>query len=386
MNIAAATAQMALSSEQNQLDSPGSVRGQLHTLQTFSDLEKKWRLLESESDCSFFQSWSWIGTWLDQVRGRCQLRVYEAVCNGNLVALAIIGIDRVTRRLFIGSETITLNEAPDLTLNMFIEYNGILARKGYEQQAWQQFLQDLCSLLPSWDEIRLTNIPEPLIDEQLTRKLDLHLVADAHNSAWIASLADITDVDSIISKLGKGRRWQLRRTIREYQKEGSLTIDAARNAEEAVDYFQQMGVLHSERWQRAGKGGAFARSNWVEFHRNLIKNAFDLQRIQLLRIRCGERNIGFIYNFIWRGSVLVLQTGFACEDRNILRPGYVSHLLAIQLNASLGARHYDFMIGDSEYKSVLGKASSPQVSVRLQKKRLIFGVERLMKSVFQYLR
>src|SRR5690606_18642904 len=164
------------------------------------------------------------------------------------------------------------------------------------------------------------------------------------------------------------------------------TIDSARNAEEALDYFQQMGILHSERWQRAGKGGAFARSNWVEFHRNLIKNAFDLQRIQLLRIRCGGRNIGFIYNFLWRGSVLVLQTGFACEDRNILRPGYVSHLLAMQLNASLGARHYDFMIGDSEYKSVLGQASSPQISVRLQRKRMRFSLQQLAQSAFNMMR
>lgn len=372
--------------EQTQLRSPGSVTGQLHALQTFPDLEQKWRRLESESDCSFFLSWSWIGTWLNQAQNSCQLHVYESVCDGNLVALAIIGIDRVTRRLFIRSETVTLNEAPNLALNMFIEYNGILTKKGYEQQACQQFLQDLCSLLPSWDEIRLTNIPASLIDEQLTRKLDLHLVTDAQNSAWIASLADVTDVDSIINKLGKSRRWQLRRTIKEYQKEGDLTIDAARTREEALDYFQQMGILHSKRWQRAGKGGAFARPKWVEFHRNLIKNAFDLQRIQLLRVRCGTRNIGFIYNFLWRGSVLVLQTGFASENRNVLRPGYVSHLLAMQLNASLGATSYDFMIGDSEYKSVLGQASSPQISVRLQRSRLLFRMERLMQSLVRWAR
>src|SRR5690606_16721039 len=180
---------MALSSEQIQLDSPNSVTGQLHTLQAFPDLEKKWRALESDSDCSFFLSWSWIGTWLNQARNSCQLHVYESVCDGDLVALAIIGIDRVTRRRIIRSQTVTLNEAPDLTLNMFIEYNGILTKRGYEQQVWQQFLQDLCSELPGWDEIRLTNIPESLIDEQLARKLDLHLVMEAQNSAWIAALA-----------------------------------------------------------------------------------------------------------------------------------------------------------------------------------------------------
>jgi len=386
LNIAAATTQMALSSEQIQLDSPNSVTGQLHTLQAFPDLEKKWRALESDSDCSFFLSWSWIGTWLNQARNSCQLHVYESVCDGDLVALAIIGIDRVTRRRIIRSQTVTLNEAPDLTLNMFIEYNGILTKRGYEQQAWQQFLQDLCSELPGWDEIRLTNIPESLINEQLARKLDLHLVMEAQNSAWIAALADITDVDSIINKLGKSRRWQLRRSIREYQKEGPLVIDAARNTGEALEYFEAMGVLHSQRWRKSGKAGAYARPKWVDFHRSLIRNAFDLNEIQMLRIRCGDRDIGYIYNFIWRGTVLVLQTGFACEDRNILRPGYVSHLLAIQLNASLGASHYDFMIGDSEYKSVLGQASSPQISVRLQRKRMRFSLEQLAQSAFNMMR
>ncbi len=350
----------------------------LHTLE---DIESKWQALEAAADCSFFQSWGWIGTWLAQAQRHCHLHIYQASRANEIIALAIIDIDNLKRRRIITSRTIALNESVNAEHNMFVEYNGLLTRKGDEKLAWTQFLLDLAELAEQWDEIRLTNVPAECADEAIAAQLNLRLVLDAENSPWIADLRDISDVDSIIAKLGRKRRWQLRRSIREYEKAGPLSIDAAADIEQALAYFDEMGKLHSARWQRVGRRGAYARDNWVAFHRDLIARTFDLNNIQLLRIRCGERDIGFIYNFIWRGAALVLQTGFASEQQNILRPGYVSHLLAMQFNAELGTTHYDFMIGDSEYKRTLGQAGARQLSVRLQRPRFKFAAEKLLQTI-----
>jgi CelD/BcsL family acetyltransferase involved in cellulose biosynthesis len=361
------------------------LQGRIQPLDAHPDLERQWRALEPHADCSFFQSWSWIGTWLAQARAACNLFVYELHIGDLPIALGIVGIDQHTRRHIIRSTTVTLNDAADTTRNMFIEYNGLLVRRGYAQQAWEAFIRDLCTL-PEWDEIRLTNIPESLIDAALLRELDLRTIVDSRNPPWIAPLTGDTDIASIIETLGRERRWQLRRSLKAYAAEGALAIDAAQSMEQALAYFERMGMLHGRRWQKAGKPGAFARENWVAFHRELIRAAFDRGEIQLLRIRCGEREIGFIYNFLWRSNVLVLQTGFAVEDRNVLRPGYVSHLLAMELNAALGATHYDFMIGDAEYKRALAKPCPPLVTARLQRRRLKFRMEALLYKLVRAMR
>jgi CelD/BcsL family acetyltransferase involved in cellulose biosynthesis len=360
-------------------------RGHIQPLGRVENLESRWRELESCADCSFFQSWSWIGTWIAQAKDTCNLHVYQLNIGELPIALGIIGIDNHTRRSIIRSVTVTLNDAADTTQNMFIEYNGLLVRRGHELPAWETFLRDLCTL-PNWDELRFTNIPESRIDAALLDELDLHAVIDSHNPPWIASLNSHTDIDSILATLNRERRWQLRRSLKEYEKEGLLSIDAAQSTEQALAFFDEMGVLHSRRWQKAGKSGAFVRDNWVAFHRELIRAAFDRGEIQLLRIRCGERDVGFIYNFIWRGNVLVLQTGFAVEDRNALRPGYVSHMLAMQFNARQGATRYDFMIGDAEYKRALAKPCPPLVTVRLQRRRLKFRMEALLYKLVRAMR
>ncbi|HET8709951.1 MAG TPA: GNAT family N-acetyltransferase, partial [Spongiibacteraceae bacterium] len=203
---------------------------------------------------------------------------------------------------------------------------------------------------------------------------------------WITTLDANTSLDSITKQLSRNWRWKLRRSFKEYEKDEALHIDAAHSIDEALEYFQQMGILHTQRWQRVGIAGSFAHENWVNFHRDLIQRAFDRGEIQLLRVACGPRAIGYIYNFLWRGSVHMLQSGFVSEQSNVLRPGYVSHILAMQFNAQRGATQYDFMTGDAEYKRILATAYPPLISARLQKSRPKFVIENLLVAIYRKFR
>jgi CelD/BcsL family acetyltransferase involved in cellulose biosynthesis len=81
----------------------------------------------------------------------------------------------------------------------------------------------------------------------------------------------------------------------------------------------------------------------------------------------------------------MLQTGFTIEEDNNKRPGYMSHCLAMVLNAKQGLHHYDFMCGDADYKRALGNAEAPLVWLRLQKPRCKFAVEKLVVRAFRAL-
>lgn len=352
----------------------GALRGNFREVGTSTALEAQWRTLEAESNCSFFVSWSWIGPWLRLTQRNSSLFVYECYEGSELVALAIIADYSIRRRKLLRSRTIALNEVRRSGLDMCIEYNGVLARKGYELRAFRQLVADLARELRHWDEFQLTNVEDHLLRGVNCEQLGLHVVRDLERSTWIAPLDAHTTLESLFARMSSNRRSKIRRAFKEYEKQGTLSIDEAASPEQALDYFRAMGVLHTARWNRVGVAGSFAAPNWVAFHEDLIASAFPRGEIQLLRIRCGARDIGFIYNFVWRNTVLMLQSGFASESSNVLRPGYVSHMLAMQLNARMGRTKYDFLAGDADYKNVLAEPIVRLVSGRLQRRRIKFLV------------
>lgn len=360
-------------------------RGELSAIPPLYQLETDWLALQAATIGSFFLSWSWIGTWLKLVIDTADLQLFRCYCDDELIAMTIVSHNNIKRRVFFQSRILTLNELTDNDWNMFIEYNGVLAKPGHESFALERLLDSLNDTGNCWDEIQITNIPQESYS-RLRNSRELQTRDESSQPLWIAPLNTDTTADSIISQMSKNRRWQIRRTFKEYEKQGPLTVNVARDVDEALDYFEQMGVLHTQRWQRTGSNGAFSRPRWVEFHQNLIRQAFDRGEIQLLRITCGARAIGYLYNLLWRDTVHMLQSGFVTEQSNTLRPGYVSHILAMQLNAQQGAQQYDFMIGDSEYKRTLAAEYPPLVSVRLQKPRLKFFIENALVALHRKLR
>jgi hypothetical protein len=69
----------------------------------------------------------------------------------------------------------------------------------------------------------------------------------------------------------------------------------------------------------------------------------------MLRIDAGGRPIGYLYNIRDGLRTYAYQSGFADRDRG-LRPGAVSHALAIEHNFQLGVGVYDFLAGANRLK------------------------------------
>jgi hypothetical protein len=60
-----------------------------------------------------------------------------------------------------------------------------------------------------------------------------------------------------------------------------------------------------------------------------------------------------VYNFVHDGRVLNYQSGFLYESDGRLKPGLVSHVLAIEDSIARGERGYDFLAGGAGHKSRL---------------------------------
>lgn len=151
-------------------------------------------------------------------------------------------------------------------------------------------------------------------------------------------------------------RAQLRRAIKKYEHTAPLQCDVASTPEDATSFLSELIALHEHRWKRRGQSGAFASQARREFHFRFVADAVPKGQAHLMRIRCGADTIGVLYNLTAHAKVNFYQSGFSLTDDPHLKPGWVSHYLAIRHFAELGYREYDFLAsapGESRYKQSL---------------------------------
>ena len=355
------------------------------------DIEQEWRTLQERTDCSYFQSWGWIGVWLKQIAADFRPLIVKVWYRGSLVGLGIFVRGNIRRRLFITSNALFLNEYPVDGRNMVIEYNGLLAERGHRKAVYAEALHHLFSTDAALDEVflgaidsRAVSLQDPLYPEWRQAQIRQQLLEES--STWAVDLESIDAGEgSYLGTLSRNRRAQIRRAFRLYEASGRLQLEHATGLDMALEYFSELKKMHTLRWQKAGRRGAFANPIWENFHRTLVESRFDSGEIQLLRVRNDKTVIGYLYNLVWRKHVYVLQTGFSAERDHGLMPGYVVHAMAIAYNKKLGMARYDLMHGDELYKKIICNQSNKLAWVVLQRQRTRFRLENMVLALKRYI-
>jgi len=343
-------------------------------------LEQEWTELQDRSECSYFQSWGWIGTWLAHVAGDLQPVVIRVYTDTRLVGAGVFVPGAIKRHGFIVSRAMFLNEYPFPGRNMVIEYNGLLAERGHENAVYEEVIRYLLREYSDCDEFHFGAI----VDDAGIRRLETdvnigaNIITNEASTAWRIDISRLSPgLAAFLASLSKNRRSQIMRSIRTYEEHGPLRLVTAENAEEALEFMDGLKSLHTKRWEARGKPGAFANPLWERFHRALIEKRFDKGEIQLLRVTNARATIGYAYNLVWRRQIHVMQTGFGSFADRRLQPGYVVHAMAVAHNRSKGMLLYDFMHGDSLYKRILCNQSRQMRWVIFQRRRLKFALEKI---------
>ncbi len=348
------------------------------------ELAGMWCDLEPSCDASFFQSWGWIGAWLRSLPVSTPLRGIIAETDGELTGLAVLARATVTRHRLLRSNALFLNEAGIAGYDFIIEHNGFLLKSGSEQPTLNACLHFLATEVDGWDEIFIGGIRQdsPLFQSAVLAEHNIQLRVLRTSSSRYVDLEELRQSGrDYLDTLSSNTRYQVRRALRKHESSGPLTLSVAATLEQAHAYFDRMKELHQAYWVGKGKRGSFANNHWEEFHRRLIDERFPHGEIQLLQIAAGEKTIGYLYNFVRNGWVYALQSGFQYEKNHTLHPGYVCHTLAIEHNLKQGAKIYDFLAGDAQYKSSLGRNDHALVWVVLQRRRWKFKIEDGLRKV-----
>ena len=353
------------------------------------DLEQQWVDLQQRANCSYFQSWGWIGTWLMQIAIDLKPVVIKVWLEKRLVGLGLFVPAEIKRHIFVHSKAMFLNEYPFDHKNMVIEYNGLLAETGYESDVYAETVRHLFKLPNPYDEFHFGAIEDgPVVN--LLRKPGAHYsntITNEESLSWQVDLEKFeTGIDGYLASLSKNRHAQVRRSFRLYEEQGPLSLCQAENVQQALDFFDGLQVLHTERMKSKYERGAFANLQRVRFFKSLILTRFERGEIQLLKVDNAGSTIGYLYNFIWRRRVYVLHTGFKITADKRLMPGYVVHALAINYNKEQGMAIYDLMHGDSLYKRILCNQSQRLNWVMIQRHRFKFSVEKVVVGLVRRVR
>jgi CelD/BcsL family acetyltransferase involved in cellulose biosynthesis len=340
-------------------------------------LEREWLDLERRARASFFLSWSWIGAWLRSLPDApAGLRLLAAQRDGRTVGLALLGARRVRHHGLLRSRRLYLHRTgePDRD-ELTIEHNGLLIESGTEQQVLPALIQALVRRGADWDELYVDGIEE-------SAWRGLTLLCRSHGLQarvrWLKPSHQV-DLERVrqsgmepLAFAGSNTRAQIRRSLRLYRERGELTLAAARDAGEALRFFENLATLHQRTWTGRGRPGAFASPYFRQFHAGLVRDGFARGEIQLLRASVGAEEVGYLYNFVHRGTVLNYQSGLAYQaaEDNRLKPGLVTHYLALCHNAERGAALYDFLAGAERYKESLATGRQELVWGLIQQPRL----------------
>jgi CelD/BcsL family acetyltransferase involved in cellulose biosynthesis len=349
-------------------------------------LEAQWRSLEARADVTFFLAWDWIGGWVDEA-GMPDV-VLAGRAGGELVCLGLLRRSVDKRHGFVRSRTLHLHatgcEDQDV---IFIEYNAFLADRRFDPLEAEAiaFLRSRKAEIGRFDEISFGGLAEPRFRAICDAGFRTHVHAEK-STAYVDLKALRNGGRDYLETLSANTRQQIRRAVRIYEGRGALRLDPARSVEEALDFFEAMGVLHEAGWRGKGAtGGAWRFPFLVAFHRRLIETCFASGGIEIVRISCGGEAIGYIHCLVrggWIGSYL---SGFAYEADNKVKPGLVSFALYIQHRLELGGEVFDFLAGDHRYKTSLGTPGPRMYWFRVQERRPQLLLERALRQVKQWL-
>lgn len=358
----------------------------IEPMESIAALGEEWRALEARARGSFFLSWVWIETWLEESAIRpLVLRARDGA--GAVIALALLNARRVRRHHVLPIDVLALHESGDeVHDSLVVEYNDLLVDDAAPAGTREACLEALAQasivndLGIDWNELRLSGVSPDWLARVEASGLDLAIIARRpHFAVDLAALAD--SPESYLASLGASTRHQIRRALRHYAARGPIIVRPARDVEEALSDLAELQTLHQAHWIGRGKQGAFATPFFARFHRRLIARALPLGGVEVLHVHAGRHTIGYLYNFLHRGTVHNYLSGFAFETDPRIKPGLVSHALAIDRHRALGRERYDLMAGEARYKNSLAARQGELVWIAARRAAPVLLIEDSLRAI-----
>lgn len=356
-----------------------SLTSEITPLPALKDLEATWRALEARCQGSFFTTWNFIGPLLHLTTR--PPKVFIARQAGDIVGLALIA--RKSRGTLLGRvEGVSLNQTscPDEDL-VYIEFNDVLCPEALRRDVLEALANNLRALSPPWAELHLAGVSGPDLPD-IAASFGLREAECKTSPAPYVDLAKVQE-EGYLALLGRNTRSQISRARRLFEQElGPLTLQEVRGEAEIRSALMQLRDWQITKFAATGTRSSLQSRFFMKFVTALLleQSAADT-KAELLHVDAGDTPLGLLINFCHRGTVANYQCAFApFPDDNKLKPGHVSHALAVDHYSANGHQIYHFLGGDQQYKKSLSTDTDQMIWTRLQKPGTRLSLEALMKT------
>lgn len=344
-----------------------------------TDLETPWRALEARCQGSFFTSWNFIGPLLQLTAHPPQ--VFVAREADTIVGLALIA--RKSRKTLLGRiEGVSLNQtdSPDEDI-VYIEFNDVLCREALRREVLEALANNLRALSPPWAELHLVGISSPDLSD-IAASFGLREAERKTSPAPCVNLEKVRE-EGYLTLLGRNTRSQINRARRLFEQQlGPLTLQEVHDEAEIRSGIMLLGDWQTTKFAATASSSSLQSKFFMSFLTALLFEApVEGTRAELLRIDAGDTRLGLLINLCHRGTVANYQCAFAPFPKdNKLKPGHVSHALAVDHYSQTGHQVYHFLGGDQQYKKSLSTNTDNMIWTRLQKPGARLSLEALMKN------
>lgn len=341
--------------------------------------------LEQAPLASPFQSTEWLRAWLDVFGNELQPTLFRGVGGGGAApteTAAALLVRRRTRRgpfpilqMYLNTDgespadSVIVENNTLLGTSLFFPFFAEIARFAEQERVdefvasgvYDSVLESLNRAFVGWDAD---------LDSRISHFVDLEAVRDAGGD--------------LLALLSPNTRTQLRRSMRKWASLGEIEVHIAETTDDGIAFFGLLRELHGIRWQKSGQAGAFSSPARLRFHENLISRGVPAGTVKLVRISVGGTTIGVTYNLVSRGVVNFYQAGFLGTQDPQLKPGLVSHCLAIRRFAEMGLKEYDFLAsapGESQYKQSLSTGSRSLTWATFSRRNRVNASIRMLRAL-----
>lgn len=317
----------------------------LATPTAFDTLSGEWDgLLDPERSTNFFLQLGWQRVW------------WRHLQRGDLSIATIRDDEGVLRGIAPWAIETHLGQRIVYTIGCIdvTDYLDIIITPGYQDEVLAALLDFmLSSEAPPWDVMDLCNFPEdsstlpllPLLAE--ARGLE----ARVRQQEVCPLIALPSNFDEYLSLLDKKQRHEMRRKLRRAQAQGVDWYIVGQEDDLEAEIEAYLTLMAKSTPDKA----AFLE---MPGHRPFFKEMGELMfaqgHLQLCFLTVNGERAAALWNFIYRGRLMVYNSGLDPFSFPNLSAGVVLSGLTIQYAIEQGVEKYDFLRGNEDYKYRLG--------------------------------
>ena len=153
--------------------------------------------------------------------------------------------------------------------------------------------------------------------------------------------------DELMERYSANMRKIIRRSLKRGQDTFRFTDHKSIGGIETV--FAEARRLHNLSREQKSEIGSFDRAGYVDFHHELVRCLGDTDQVYFRFLLAGDRPVAFRYGFLVDGIYYDYQTGYDPAYAHG-RPGFVILAMVVRDLISRGAKQFDFLRGDEDYK------------------------------------